>query len=76
MATTTGRPLALAALHLIDGAEIPPGVHPPEAVLERQALVSLARRYGLTDLAEAMDTEVEWIEDPRGALDPSGRVPG
>jgi hypothetical protein len=76
MATTTGRPLALAALHLIDGAEIPPGVHPPEAVLERQALISLARRYGLTDLAEAMDTKVEWFDDPRGVLDPSGRVSG
>jgi lysine 6-dehydrogenase len=76
MATTTGRPLALAALHLIDGAEIPPGVHPPEAVLERQALISMARRYGLTDLAEAMDTEVEWIEEPRGVLDSSGRVAG
>jgi saccharopine dehydrogenase-like NADP-dependent oxidoreductase len=76
MATTTGRPLAVAALHLIDGAEIPPGVHPPEAVLERQPLASLARRYGLTDLATAMETEVEWIEEPRGVLDPSGRVPG
>jgi hypothetical protein len=30
----------------------------------------------LTDLAEAMDTEVEWIEEPRGVLDPSGRVAG
>lgn len=76
MATATGRPLALAALHLLDGAEIPPGVHPPESVLERQPLVSLARRYGLTDLAEAMDTPVEWIDEPRGVLDPSKRLPG
>jgi hypothetical protein len=76
MPTTTGGPLALAALHLIDGAEIPPGVHPPEAVLDRQALISLARRYGLTVLAEAMSTEVEWFDEPRGVLDPAGRLPG
>jgi hypothetical protein len=76
MPTTTGGPLALAALHLIDGAEIPPGVHPPEAVLDRKPLIALARRYGLTVLADAMDTEVEWIDDPRGVLDPGGRVAG
>ena len=76
MPTTTGGPLALAALHLIDGAEIPPGVHPPEAVLDRKPLIALARRYGLTVLAEAMDTEVEWIDEPRGVLDPSRRAPG
>ncbi len=29
-----------------------------------------------TDLAEAMDTKVEWIEEPRGVLDPGGRVSG
>jgi hypothetical protein len=76
MPTTTGGPLALAALHLIDGAEIPPGVHPPEAVLERRPLVDLARRYGLTVLADAMSTEVEWFEEPHGVLDPARRAPG
>jgi hypothetical protein len=76
MPTTTGGPLALAALHLIDGAEVPPGVHPPEAVFERKPLVDLARRYGLTVLAEAMSTEVEWFDEPHGVLDPARRAPG
>jgi hypothetical protein len=45
-------------------------------VLDRKPLIALARRYGLTVLADAMDTEVEWIDDPRGVLDPGGRVAG